>query len=89
MMLNGHTLGAVDDLGNPVVDDSFLLLLNAGSQSVEFVPPPAPGGGGWKCLLNTSRPANPFKSSPAGKRVKLRARSLLLLSEPRQKLPPL
>ncbi len=89
MMLNGQALAAVDDLGNPVVDDSFLLLLNASDQPVDFTPPPAPGGGSWKCMLNTSRPANPFKLSPAGKKVKLRARSLLLLSEPRQKLPPL
>ncbi|MFZ0663877.1 MAG: glycogen debranching protein GlgX [Acidobacteriaceae bacterium] len=89
MMLNGQTLEAVDQLGNPVVDDSFLLLLNAHHEPVDFAPPPAPQGGGWKSLLNTGRAGNPFKSSPVGRRIKLKGRSLVLLCEPQQKRQPL
>ena len=81
MMLNGETLGIVDERGSPVTDNSFLLLLNAHYQPVDFTLPPAPQGCLWKSILNTSRLNNPFKSSPARKRIKLSGRSLILLCE--------
>ena len=81
MMLNGQTLCIEDELGNPVVDDSFLLLLNAHHEPVTFMLPPAPEGGRWKCLINTNEVANPFKSSPARKKIKVEGRSLVMLCE--------
>jgi len=44
LMLNGQTLNVTDDLGNPIVDDSFLILLNAHHGTVEFLLPPRPAG---------------------------------------------
>lgn len=81
MMLNGETLGVVDERGSPVTDNSFLLLLNAHHQPVDFTLPPAPQGGLWKSLLNTSRLSNPFKPSAARKRIKLNGLALILLCE--------
>ena len=42
LMLNGNTLNISDEEGNPVVDDSFLLLINAYHEGVEFTRPPPP-----------------------------------------------
>ena len=88
-MLNGQSLGLTDVLGNAVVDDTFLLLLNAHHDAVDFKLPAAPLGGAWKCLLNTSRSNAEFKFPPAGKRMRLKGRSLALLSEPVRKGQPL
>ncbi len=88
MMLNGQTLSIEDDLGNPVLDDSFLLLLNAHHETVTFQLPPAPEGGRWKCLINTNEVANPFKSSPARKRINVEGRSLVMLCERRPRPEP-
>jgi len=57
------------------------LLLNAHYHPVDFTLPPALQGCLWKSILNTSRLSNPFKSSPARKRIKLSGRSLILLCE--------
>lgn len=81
MMLNGERLGLVDELGHPIVDDSFLLLLNAGSDGIDFFLPPPPQNGLWKCTFNTSHIGNPFRSAAARKRIRLKARSLILLCE--------
>jgi glycogen operon protein len=81
MMLNGDTLGVVDELGSPIIDKSFLLLLNAYHEPVDFTLPPSPQGRPWKCLLKTSDLEKPFCSGLARKRIKLEGRSLILLSE--------
>ncbi|MGB0124571.1 MAG: glycogen debranching protein GlgX [Silvibacterium sp.] len=88
MMLNGQTLAVSDELGNPVIDDSFLLLLNAHHEPVDFTLPPTPEGGRWKCCLKTSDLGNPFKSSTPRKRIKLAGRSLILLCERKPKKNP-
>jgi isoamylase len=83
LMLNGQTLNVCDQLGNAVIDDSFLLLVNAHHEAVTFALPPPPEGGRWKCLLNTDDIAAPFKAVPARKRIRLEGRSLRLLCERR------
>ena len=88
MMLNGKTLNTTDRLGNPVVDVTFLLLLNANHEAVDFVLPPPPAEGQWKCLLSTSRLGSPFKSSVGRKKMKLKGRSLILLCEQQPKHLP-
>jgi isoamylase len=81
LMLNGQTLGTVDELGNPISDQTFLLLLNAHYQPVDFTLPPAPAECFWKCIVNTGHLGSAFKSSPARKRIKLKERSVILLCE--------
>ncbi|WP_329567744.1 glycogen debranching protein GlgX [Kitasatospora sp. NBC_01266] len=66
MLLNGDAMSERDQHGCPLTDDSFLLLLNAADQPVEFTLP----AGGWELLLDTAR-------HPADR--PLAARSLRLL----------
>ena len=52
--LNGDTLDEVDQRGQPVVGDSFLLLMNAHSDAVDFLLPGSPFGTDWLVELDTS-----------------------------------
>ncbi len=81
MMLNGQTLSISDELGNPVIDDSFLLLFNAHHEAVSFILPRTSAGGRWRVVLNTNDLTNPFKTGHTRTRVKLEGRSIMLLCE--------
>jgi isoamylase len=59
-LLNGKTLQVSDEDGNPVVDDSFLVLMNASHEGVEFKLPPPPNGKPWRQLLDTEDLDDPF-----------------------------
>ncbi len=65
--LAGDAIPEVDAQGDPVVDDTLLLLLNAYWEDVPFVLPPggADGGGEWQLLMDTTDPA---PCHPAGSR---------------------
>ncbi|QNI33024.1 glycogen debranching protein GlgX [Alloacidobacterium dinghuense] len=89
MMLNGSTLEATDQLGNSITDNSFLLLMNAYHQAVNFQLPPPPQDGIWQTILNTNNCATPFKKSTARRRVRLEGRSLILLMERERQKPAL
>ena len=54
--LNGAALPDVDSRGEPVTDDSFLLLMNGELQAVGFVLPDASFGRQWLVELDTSAP---------------------------------
>ena len=87
MMLGGTTLNATDQLGNSISDNSFLLLLNAHHEPVNFALPPPPEDGVWQCILNTNHVETPFKKSTARRRLRLEGRTLILLME-REKNKP-
>ncbi len=53
LMLNGRTLQVMDEDGQPVVDDSFLILVNAAPEGVEYVMPPPPDDQPWRQILDT------------------------------------
>jgi glycogen operon protein len=89
MMLNGATLDATDQLGNSITDHSFLLLLNAYHEPVNFALPAPPQDGVWQCILNTSHIETPFKKSTARRRVRLEGRTLILLMERERNKPAL
>jgi isoamylase len=81
MFLNGDEITAPDRRGHPVVDDSFLLLFNAGDRDCEFRLPPGRFGRRWSCELRTDDPrAEPgAQQASAGEQLTVGARSLLLL----------
>jgi isoamylase len=81
LLLNGKTLGASDALGNDLIDDTFLLLLNAYHETVPFVLPPPPGGGKWEQLMDTDDLETPFDVRPISGKVNLTGRSMILLVE--------
>jgi isoamylase len=60
VMLNGKTLGYPDEEGKPIEDDSFLILINAYHEGVEFKVPDPPNGNPWKFVMRTENIEDPF-----------------------------
>ncbi len=54
MFLDGHGIRTRGPRGERIVDDSFLMLLQAGPDPVEFVLPDQPWGSGFALVLDTS-----------------------------------
>ena len=53
LLLAGDALDWRDDAGEPVIDDSFLLLLNGSRVAVDFVLPPLEWGTRWSLRIDT------------------------------------
>jgi glycogen operon protein len=56
MFLNGKAITTPDDRGEPVVDDSFYLLFNAHTASIEFTLPTAQWGDRWAKVIDSNDP---------------------------------
>jgi glycogen operon protein len=52
--LNGDAITEPDPRGNPVHDDRFLLLFNAGGEPITFTLPPAEFATTWKVIIDTT-----------------------------------
>jgi glycogen operon protein len=52
--LNGEAITEPDPRGDPVTDDRFLLLFNAGAEPVTFILPDARFGGSWEMVIDTT-----------------------------------
>ncbi len=81
LMLNGKTLGWMDENGDPVEDDSFLILVNASEGGVEFTLPAVPNGHPWKHVLRTENIEDPFAKADIADKIIVGGRSLVLLSD--------
>jgi isoamylase len=79
LYLNGTETGSRTVEGEPVFDDSFLLLLNASPDGVSFVLPPRRFGARWEVELRTDDPDTPSSSHPARGRLEVEGRSLIVL----------
>jgi glycogen operon protein len=53
VILVGDAIAEVDDRGEPIHDDTLLVLLNAGETAVTFTLPAAPVGQAWELVLDT------------------------------------
>ncbi len=60
IMLNGGTLNQYDDEGQKVVDDSFLIVINAADQGVEYTLPEPPNKNPWRQIMDTENVEDPF-----------------------------
>ncbi|MEU7057926.1 glycogen debranching protein GlgX [Streptomyces sp. NPDC046197] len=82
--LNGDAIAEPDPQGRPVVDDSFLLLLNGYWEPVDFHLPGAAYGERWTTLVDTAEPeGSPDETEHKhGGTLRVEARSLVLLSRP-------
>jgi isoamylase len=82
VLLNGQTLEATDETGQPLIDNSFLLIINAAQDGVEFTLPPCPTGSGWRQIISTENIQEPFaeKESDA-KVIIIGGRSLLVFMD--------
>ena len=83
VMLSGVALDEVDERGQRVRDENFLLLMNAHHEEISFVVPPPPSNAGWFALVDTScqTTRNPDAFYPGNSSYPLQARSLALLVE--------
>ena len=80
VFLNGREIGTRTPTGEIVEDDSFLLLLNAGGEPVEFLLPPRRFGRRWLFELSTAEPERGDGAAFAARApVTLPPHSLLLL----------
>ena len=79
--LNGDAIGAVDQRGEPLTDDSFLVLLNACPDPIDFTLPPPTWAVGWAVAVETATgsvaPEGPVLK--ASEVVTVAGRSLVLL----------
>ncbi|MDF3302868.1 glycogen debranching protein GlgX [Streptomyces tropicalis] len=84
MFLNGDAIAEPDPQGRPVVDDSFLVLLNGFWEPVDFRLPGAAYGERWTTLVDTAEPQgapDEAEHKPGG-HLRLEARSLVVLTRP-------
>jgi isoamylase len=81
VLLNGQTLQVTDEEGKPITDDSFLLVVNAAQDGVEFVLPQSPSGGKWGQVINTEDVDDPFAETVASEKIIIGGRSLMLFSD--------
>jgi hypothetical protein len=80
-MLNGKTLGEVGDMGEPVQDDSFLIMLNSYGECVTYTLPQSPLNRGWKQIMNTNDLDDPFAEKMLDGKLEVAGRSVVLLRE--------
>lgn len=73
VFLNGDAITEPGPRGEPITDESFLLMFNAAEHDVEFIIPPAEYGERWVTELDTAVPR------PAGDPLTLKSRDTTLL----------
>ncbi len=79
VFLNGSELTDRTPQGEPVIDDSFLLLFNADHEPAEFVLPPRRFGLRWLLELSTADPDAPETRHSFRDTIRLEPRSLVVL----------
>ncbi|WP_353946637.1 glycogen debranching protein GlgX [Streptomyces sp. HUAS MG91] len=84
VFLNGDAITEPDPLGDPVVDDSFLMLFNCYWEPMEFRLPDTSYGTVWTTLIDTAEPSGDLdeKEHKAGTRLTVESRTLVVLSRP-------
>ncbi len=81
VFLNGDAIVEPTPRGEPIVDDSFLLLFNGHHEDIAFIVPKEVYGERWGIVLDTSAPlVEDRPSAKAGEPVTVEARSILVLT---------
>jgi isoamylase len=76
LMLNGRTMDVMDEDGDMVLDDSFLILVNASDQGVEYTLPAAPDKTPWRQVMDTENLDDPFAKADVGEKVIVGGRAI-------------
>jgi isoamylase len=80
VFLNGRAIRSPDARGEPVVDDSFLMLFNAHSENVNFTAPPEEFGESWLVEIDTALPIDDDERTlKPGATLSVDGRSLVVL----------
>jgi isoamylase len=79
--LAGDRIEEKDHLGNPILDDTFLLLINAHHEPIQFMLPTPPANVQWQLVLNTFQDVMPAHAPliTEGDYYNLKGRSLALM----------
>ena len=94
VFLNGDAIATTDEHGRRIVDDSFYVMFNAHSESVEFVLPESKWGEQWAVAIDTSQIPDGMdvehqgRQLAAGERVPVQAWSAVLLRRFAADRPP-
>ena len=81
LLLNGQTLQVTNEDGEWVIDDSFLLLVNAAHEGVEFNMPASPTGNPWLQIVDTEDIKDPFAQVVAGEKMIVGGRALKIFND--------
>ncbi len=84
IFLNGRGIPERDDLGEQIVDNSFLLLFNAHHRSLTFTLPDSAYGQSWEIVVDTTDPLlaharRKQRDAVAGGKLRMQARAVLVL----------
>jgi isoamylase len=81
IFLNGRGIPDRNEIGERIVDDSFLLLVNAHHEQSTFTLPPASYGRTWEVVIDTADPllASVRRLPAPGGRQRIPARSMRVL----------
>ena len=83
MYLSGENMGETDRQGRPVVDDDFLLLINAHHEEIPFLLPSFHSHVRWEVALDTAlADVRKARRQAGGSLYPLQGRSLVLLRQP-------
>jgi len=82
MYLAGHGLTEIDERGQPLADDDFLVLLNAHHEPIAFVLPSFQDGV-WEAVLDTAFETAVEGQYASGMSYPLQGRSLAVLRQTR------
>jgi len=90
VFLNGDAISEPDPRGGRISDDRFLLLFNAGGDSVTFTLPEARYGTHWQVYIDTCGPripalASELPSLAARAQLKVASRSVVVLCSPAER----
>jgi isoamylase len=79
--LNGAAITEPDPRGDPVTDDRFLLLFNAGDEAITFTLPDASLGTVWEIVIDTTSPVGESDAGPlpAKSEVELSGHAAMIL----------
>jgi isoamylase len=79
--LNGDAIGAVDQRGEPMADETFMLLLNAWHEPIDFTLPPGRWADAWVKVVDTAtgQCTEDDDRLKAGEELPVEGRSLMLL----------
>jgi glycogen operon protein len=81
-LLGGDAIPTADELGNRIVGDSLLVMMNAHHEPLAFTVPGEEWGSRWEVVIDTANPAGPERL--IGRNLELAGRSMVVL---RHRLP--
>jgi glycogen operon protein len=86
LFLNGEGITEPDAHGGPVVDDSFLILLNSHYEPLDFVLPDRDYGDSWRVVIDTAAETDATDETEvkAGGTLAVPARGTVILTSPRR-----